>query len=78
MGIFKSPSHKLIAFFESSRDNWKQKYMEVKKEIKKYKNAIARLTKSKDKFKEESKMLRRKIKSLETEVEILKKTKKLS
>ncbi len=71
--MFKSPSHKLIAFFESSRNNWKQKHMEVKKEIKRYKNAIARLTKSKDKFKEESKMLQRKIKSLETELQILKK-----
>jgi len=35
---YKSPLRKLVKFFENSRDNWKQKYQQARKDIKSLKN----------------------------------------
>jgi len=37
---YKSPVHKLIRFFEDSRDNWKAKYQSLKKDHKRLENRV--------------------------------------
>ena len=48
---FKSPSRKLIRFFERSRDNWKRKYMKLKRERKKLSNQVRAVEKSREHWK---------------------------
>jgi hypothetical protein len=48
---YKSPDKKLIKFFETSRDNWKSKCKEAKKNIKKLKNKTFFLKKSREDLK---------------------------
>ena len=50
--IYKSPLKKLVKFFEKSRDNWKNKYFEKKKELKRATNRIYDLESRKDEWKE--------------------------
>jgi hypothetical protein len=49
---YKSPLKKLVKFFEKSRDNWKNKYLEKKKELKRATNRIYDLEIRKDEWKE--------------------------
>ena len=49
---YKSPIKKLVKFFESSRDNWKRKYLEKKKELKRATNRIYDLEHRKDEWKD--------------------------
>jgi len=44
---YKSPSRKLVKFFEKSRDNWKAKYRELKYKMKLMQNKIRYLEKRK-------------------------------
>ena len=59
---YKSPVHKLVRFFEESRDNWKEKHKSSKKEIKRLENKVRFLLKSKESWKQEALMLRKTIK----------------
>jgi hypothetical protein len=43
---YKSPKHKLIAFFERSRDSWKEKYDRTKMSLKLAKNQARAVEKS--------------------------------
>ena len=52
---YKSPLKKLVHFFEESRDNWKSKYFEKSKELKKAKNQINDLKHRKEDWKERAK-----------------------
>lgn len=61
---YRSPKRKLVRFFEKSRDQWKAKYLEVKKRIKRQQNRIRFLERSKEQYKE-------KVRELEAEVEEL-------
>ena len=58
---YKSPSRKLVKFFEKSRDNWKAKYRELKYKIKLMQNKIRYLEKRKT-------QLNQRIKELQQEV----------
>ena len=49
---YKSPLKKLVKFFEKSRDNWKNKYFEKNKELKRATNRIYDLEIRKDEWKE--------------------------
>ncbi len=49
---YKSPLKKLVRFFERSRDSWKNKYLEKKKELKRAKNQIYDLKKRKEDWKD--------------------------
>jgi len=49
---YKSPLKKLVKFFETSRDNWKNKYNEKKKELKRAKNQINDLKHRKEDWKD--------------------------
>lgn len=43
---FKSPIVKIAAFFEKSRDRWKEKYQTVKAEVRSVKHQIRAIEKS--------------------------------
>ena len=49
---YKSPLKKLVKFFESSRDSWKEKYFKKKKELKRLLNRIYDLENRKEFWKE--------------------------
>ena len=66
---YKSPMKKLIRFFQISRDNWKEKYLILKKDIKRFKNRIYDLEKRKESWKQEALNGREKIKSLQLEIQ---------
>ena len=65
---YKSPSRKLVKFFEKSRDNWKAKYQELKYKMKLMQNKIRYLEKRKT-------QLNQRIKELQQEVDQYRKKK---
>ena len=67
---YKSPLKKLVAFFEKSRDGWKEKYFTSKTENKLLKNRISFLQKSQEKWREEALLLRRELKEHKTDSEV--------
>ena len=69
---FKSPQRKLVAFFKRSRDGWKAKYMNVKKELKKAGNQVRAVEKSRAHWKEVARQERVRCRELAREVEELK------
>lgn len=77
---YKSPKHKLLKFFEKSRDAWKQKCREAKRTVKRLKDRIRFLEQSKEQWKNRAQELEKEVKrlhaqqrSLEETVENLKK-----
>lgn len=61
---FKSPRRILVRFFKRSRDNWKRKYMEIKKEIKRLHNRAADARKSRDHWKQLAKQRQGRVEEL--------------
>ncbi len=59
---YKSPSRKLVKFFERSRDNWKAKYQELKYKMKLLQNKNRYLEKRKT-------LLNQKVKELQQELD---------
>lgn len=51
---YTSPKHKLLNFFERSRDKWKAKCLEAKATVKRLKNRIRFLERSKEEWKEKA------------------------
>lgn len=49
---YRSPLRKLVVFFQSSRDKWKEKCQEAKYELKLFKRRYARLHRSRDNWKQ--------------------------
>jgi hypothetical protein len=62
---YKSPKHKLLRFFEKSRDSWKEKYHEKTYENKILKNKIARIDQYKEAWKQRALEAEKQIKELE-------------
>lgn len=58
---YKSPSRKLIKFFEKSRDNWKGKYQELKYKMKLMQNKIRYLEKRKTQLNQRVKELQQEL-----------------
>lgn len=56
----KSPKHKLIAFFRRSRDAWKKKYSDLKKQLKFQENKVRILTQSRAMWRDRAKVAERK------------------
>ena len=69
---FKTPAKGLVRFFKKSRDNWKRKYMDTKREIKRFKNQASDMRKSREMWKERSKELQARANQLERELSDLK------
>ena len=59
--LYKSPPSKLVAFFKGSRDKWKEKFMDAKRNAK-------RLTEQVRYWKRQSYDLRRRVSELEEEL----------
>jgi len=51
IGRYKSPARKLAAFFRQSRDGWKSKYREKKRDVKRFKDTVRYLRTRKDELK---------------------------
>ena len=51
---FRSPIMKLVRFFRRSRDNWKTKCKEAKRENKSLKYRLAKMTESRNRWKAEA------------------------
>lgn len=64
---YKSPLHKLSRFFEQSRDGWKKKHGNVKKQNKSLQNRVRYLEKSKDNWKQEALQLREELSRLHSQ-----------
>ncbi|MDY6894326.1 MAG: hypothetical protein SVO01_02745 [Thermotogota bacterium] len=62
---YKSPRRKLVKFFETSRDKWKEKCLDAKYQIKLLKSKIRNLENSKAKYKNRAKEYEAKLKKLE-------------
>ena len=63
--IYKSPLKKLVKFFELSRNNWKEKYFEKKKELKRLLNRIYDLENRKNEWKDRALKAEDKLKDYE-------------
>jgi hypothetical protein len=63
--IYKSPMKKLIKFFETSRNNWKKKYLQKKIELKRTTNRMYDLEKRKNDWKKRAIVAEKKLKKLE-------------
>jgi hypothetical protein len=56
---YRSPISKLLRFFRRSRDKWKAKCKEAKRENKSLKYCLAKMTESRDRWKAEARALRK-------------------
>ena len=66
---YKSPLKKLVKFFEESRDKWKEKYFEKKKELKRTQNRIYDLNNRKEEWKERALKAEKELTNFKSEIE---------
>ena len=66
---FLSPVSKLLRFFHSSRDNWKEKCKQAKLELKRLKQRLRKLESSRDRWKEKARQWRGESEQRETVAE---------
>ena len=69
---YSSPAHKLIKFFRSSRDNWKTKHQQVKKELKLAQNQARAVEKSRSRWRQDAEAARAEVARLQSELEEVK------
>lgn len=69
---FKSPKGKLVRFFQRSRDGWKEKYMESKRNNKKLSNQTRAVEKSRVRWRQIARREQRRARELERELAELK------
>ena len=55
---YRSPTKKLMRFFERSRDKWKKKCLDAKQRVKSLHTKVADLQASRERWKNEAKQLR--------------------
>ena len=65
---YRSPRHKLLKFFEKSRDRWKAKCLEAKATVRQVKNRATWLAQSRDAWKARSQAQATRIRDLERQV----------
>ena len=64
---YTTPRWVQVWFLRRSRDNWKHKYQELKKQAKRLKNAVHDLTRSRQKWRDQAEHAIRRIEELEAE-----------
>ena len=69
---FRSPIRKLVSFFRTSRDGWKEKYQESKRENKRLGNQVRAVEKSRAHWKQVAKAKALRVGRLERELEAAK------
>jgi septal ring factor EnvC (AmiA/AmiB activator) len=65
---YKSPVRKLVAFFEKSRDGWKAKHRELKKQLKKEQNQVRAVERSRAAWRRKAEDAARRVEELESEL----------
>jgi len=70
--MFQSPITKLVTFFRKSRDGWKAKCQQAKRQNKLLGNQVRAVEKSREHWKETAREARRRVRELERELEDLK------
>ncbi len=71
---YKSPQHKLVKFFEKSRDAWKKKCREAKRTVKRLKDRLRFLEQSKAQWKNRAQELEEEIERLHAQKRTLEDT----
>jgi SMC interacting uncharacterized protein involved in chromosome segregation len=64
---YKSPPWAQRWFLQRSRENWKNKYMQVKTDAKRLENRVNDVTKSREKWREDASQLSERVQELEAE-----------
>lgn len=72
LSSYRSPRRVLADWFRKSRNNWKQKYADLKAEIKRFRNRAYDLEKSRDHWKEQAAAHQQQLDALQAQVERLK------
>jgi chromosome segregation ATPase len=67
----RSPARVLAGWFRESRDNWKQKYVQAKKELKRYKVRASDIDSSRQRWKDKYETSQRELETLQAELEQL-------
>jgi len=70
---YKSPVGKLMAFFQHSRDGWKAKHHELKKQLKKEQNQVRAVEKSRAAWRQKAEDSQQQLEALRQELAGLKK-----
>ncbi len=65
---YKSPVMKLVRFFQTSRDQWKEKHHEVKAELKLAHNQVRAVEKSREMWRERAEESAQRVRQLEAEL----------
>ena len=65
----KSPVRKLARFFRTSRDSWKSKFSQLKKDAKRLQNRVNDVTKSREAWKEKALKAERQVAELQQSCE---------
>ena len=68
---FRSPVRVLAAFFQKSRDQWKQRCLDAKSDLKRFKVRVADVSKSRDAWREKAEAKQRELESLQSQVQQL-------
>lgn len=66
---FKSPLRILVRCFRRSRDKWKRKYLELRTEIKRYKNQAGDARRSRAEWKKKAQAFEARARQLESELD---------
>ena len=68
---YTSPPWAQRWFLQRSRENWKNKYMQVKTDAKRLQNRVNDVTKSREKWREDAKQRTERVRELEAEIAAL-------
>lgn len=69
-----TPIRKLMRFFENSRDNWKAKYSEMRKQYRVADNKVRAVTKSRERWRQMAEQAQQEARRLREELESIKKS----
>lgn len=69
-----SPIRKLMRFFKSSRDKWKAKYAELRKQFRVVDNKVRAVTKSRERWRQMAQQAQHEVRRLQEELERSKKS----
>lgn len=67
-----SPIRKLMRFFKSSRDKWKAKYSELRKQYRVVDNKVRAVTKSRERWRQMAEQAQQEVRRLQEELERIK------
>jgi predicted ribosome quality control (RQC) complex YloA/Tae2 family protein len=74
----KSPLRKLVLFFQNSRDQWKAKHHELKRELKKEQNQVRAVEKSRAQWRSKAEAAEQRVEELQRELNEIKRVSRQS